>query len=445
MQLKDEDELLDLSLAVAPRNNNGDYKNRRKRMTNNGHGVCLDSQYEGHDEGKIYGLLQMREQMLKLDPMKQGVVEDGKGPHLIHLLLISATAVDENDLGSAIENLCELYQTVSLTGDAVQRVAAYFADVLTARLLNRKSMFYDLLMKDPTPDEEFAAFTEMYKASPYYQFAHFTANQAIIDAFEEEEEHKNRALHVIDFNISYGFQWPSLIQSLSQKANDDNRISLRITGYSRSMEELVETESRLMSFAKGCSNLAFEFQGMLMGSKPITSLRKKKNETIAVNLMFYLHTLTHSSQISETLKSVYSLKPSIVTLVEHEGSRSTRSFISKFMESLHYFAAMFDSLDDCLSPDSTERLIIESNHLGKEIKRIMKYEKGRGSHQRYEKLETWKGRMESEGLLASKQSSRSVIQAKLLLKIRSQYCSPFMFEGGLDSEFWREMKGVHLP
>ncbi|CBI18535.3 unnamed protein product, partial [Vitis vinifera] len=289
----------------------------------------------------------MREQMLKLDHKRKGVVEDGKGLHLIHLLLITATAVDENNVSVAAENLRELYQSVCLNGDSVQRVVAYFADGLAAKLLTRKSPFYDMIMKEPTPEEEFLAHTDLYRVSPYYQFAHFTANQAIIEAFEEEEENNNRALHVVDFDVSYGFQWPSLIQSLAEKATSGNRISLRITGFGRSLDELQETETRLISFSKAFRNLVFEFQGLLRGSK-LTNLRKKKNETVAANLVFHLNTLTSFLKISETLKSVHSLNPSIVILVEQEGSRSPQSFLSRFMESLHYFAAMFDSLDDCL-------------------------------------------------------------------------------------------------
>ncbi|PQM40938.1 scarecrow-like protein 23 [Prunus yedoensis var. nudiflora] len=47
------------------------------------------------------------------------------------------------------------------------------------------------------------------------------------------------------------------------------------------------------------------------------------------------------------------------------------------MESLHYFAAMFDSLDDCLPLESAERLSIEKNHLGKEIKSMLNYDNER--------------------------------------------------------------------
>ncbi|XVF63263.1 hypothetical protein PTKIN_Ptkin09bG0073600 [Pterospermum kingtungense] len=435
MEDSDEEELLNLSLAIVT-DPGGQKSRKRKTMVNN---VCkaLNPSYEGC-EGKIFRLLQVREEMLKFDQKRKGVVEDGKGLHLIHLLLITATSVDENNVNSALDNLTELYQSVSLMGDSVQRVVAYFADGLAARLLTRKSPFYDMIMKEPTPEEEFLAFTCLYRVSPYYQFAHFTANQAIIEAFEKEEEINNRALHVIDFDVSYGFQWPSLIQSLSEKASSGNRISLRLTGYGRSLEELQETEARLVSFAKGFCNLVFEFQGLLRGSNLINP-RKKKNETVAVNLVFHLNTLNNLMRISDTLKTVHSLRPSVVILVEQEGSRSPRSFLSRFMESLHYFAAMFDSLDDCLPLESGERLSIEKNHLGKEIKGMVNCDKDEENNKksctpRYEKMETWKSRMERHGFEGMKLSSKCLIQAKLLLKIRTHYC-PLQCEGDVNGGF----------
>ncbi|KAH6796417.1 hypothetical protein C2S51_037403, partial [Perilla frutescens var. frutescens] len=145
-------------------------------------------------------------------------------------------------------------------------------------------------MKAPTREEEFLAFTSLYKVSPFYQFAHFTANQAILEAFEREGNMNmnmnmnTRALHVVDFDVSYGFQWPSLMQSLSENATPTNRISLKITGFGGSMEELQETESRLVSFATAFHNLVFEFRGLVRGSKNVIKLKRRKNETVAVNL-----------------------------------------------------------------------------------------------------------------------------------------------------------------
>ncbi|XP_065848044.1 GRAS family protein RAM1-like [Euphorbia lathyris] len=415
--IAEEEDLLNLSLAIVTDSGHRDRKRKRMILNSN----C---------DANIFRLLQMREQMLKPDTKRKGIVEDGsKGLHLIHLLLITATAVDENNVSTALQNLTELYQTVSLTGDSVQRVVAYFTDGLATKLLTRKSPFYDMLIQLPTNEEEFLAFTYLYRVSPYYQFAHFTANQAILEAFEKEEDTNNRALHVIDFDVSYGFQWPSLIQSLSDKASSTDRISLRITGFGTSLEQLKETETRLVSFAKGFSNLVFEFYGSLRGeSSTLMNLKKKKkNETVAVNLVFHLNTLNDFFKVSNTLKSVHSINPSIVVLVEQEGSRNTRSFLSRFMESLHYFAAMFDSLDDCLPLESLERLSIEKNHLGKEIKRMLNYE------DEEEKIminkETWKGRMESHGFRGMKMSSKCMIQAKLLLKIRSHHWPDLQFDG----------------
>lgn len=395
---------------------------------------------ESNCEGKILSLLELREIMLKNDVKKKGhhhVVEDGKGLHLIHSLLISATSIDENSMDLAIQNLHELYQNISLVGDSVQRVAAYFADGLLARLLTRKSPFYDMIMKPPTQEEEFLAFTEFYKVSPFYQFAHFTANQAILEAFEKELEYNNGLLHVIDFfDISYGFQWPSLIQSLSGNATTSNRISLKITGYGKTIDELRETETRLVSFAKGFRNLSFEFQGVLSGSR-LSNLTKRKNETLAINLMFHLNSLSTYSKISETLKQVHDLCPSIVTIVEQEGCKIPQTFMPRFMESLHYFAAMFDSLDDCLPIDSIKRLSIEKNHFGKEIKNVLNYDHKEGGNNnsniyssRYEQMETWKGRMESHGFLGIPLSCKNIMQAKLLLKITSYSNSTIQLDGG---------------
>lgn len=423
-----DEEFLSLRLAIINDNNKNIKKRKRRELMN-----FMINTWDLNEscEGKILSLLELREIMLKNDVKKKGVVEDGKGLHLIHSLLISATSIDENSMDLAIENLHELYQNISLVGDSVQRVAAYFADGLIARLLTRKSPFYDMIMKPPTQEEEFLAFTEFYKVSPFYQFAHFTANQAILEAFEKELEYNNGLLHVVDFfDISYGFQWPSLIQSLSENATTSNRISLKITGYGKTIDELRETETRLVSFAKGFRNLSFEFQGVLSGFR-LSNLTKRKNETLAINLIFLLNSLSTYSKISETLKEVHDLCASIVTIVEQEGCKIPQTFMPRFMESLHYFAAMFDSLDDCLPIDSIERLRIEKNHLGKEIKNVLNYDHKEGnSSSRYKQIETWKGRMESHGFLGIPLSCKNIMQAKLLLKIRSHSNSTIQLDGG---------------
>lgn len=418
------DDLLSLSLSIVSHSNHAETKVKRKR-----HDLSNPLIEEGRDQ-KIFQLLQERERMLSIGQRRKGVMQEGKGLHLIHLLLMSATLINENNISSAVNHLLELYRNVSVSGDSGQRVAAYFADGLTARLLTQNSSCYRMVMSKPTPAEEFIAFTHLYRVSPFYQFAHFTANQAIFEAFERQEENNNWALHVIDFDISHGFQWPSLIQSLSDKATASNHtLSFRITGFAKTLEELIETENRLVSFSGSFRNILFEFHGCLKGSE-LVNLKKRENETVAVNLVFHLSSLGDTLKVSDTLGAVHSLNPSIVVLVEREGTRNGSGFISRFMDSLHYYAALFDSLNDCLPLESPERLSIEKNHLGKEIKEAVAWEKDEMSCLRFEMMETWKKRMENRGFSGIRLSSKTTIQAKLLLKMGSYYCP--QFEG--DSE-----------
>ncbi|KAK8965842.1 Protein SCARECROW [Platanthera guangdongensis] len=378
---------------------------------------------EEPNEKNLMLLLQARERMIRLQGScnRHGLGDD-QGFQLVRLLLICATAVDRRDLTSSTDSLRQLYRLASLSGDPIQRVTAYFADGLMAKLMTKNSSFYTTIMADPSPEEEFSAFTALYRASPYYQFAHFTANQAIIEAFSEAEQSNGGCLHVVDFDVSYGLQWPSLIQSLSDKATALKPISLRITGFGRSAEELRDTETRLSSFADGCRNLLFEFEGRLTGEKQ--EIQMKKNATVAVNLVFYLHTLKNYSQICTTLFQIQALNPSIVALVEKEGNGGCApgGFLSRFMESLHYFAAMFDSLDDCLHSKNRERLRIEKNHLGREIRSDVVFDGESEKGFRYQRLDAWKTAMERNGFKGVGMSSMSVIQAKLLLKIKS-HCS----------------------
>ncbi|KAJ7953809.1 Transcription factor GRAS [Quillaja saponaria] len=510
----EQEEFLSLSLAITTTDAAAVTASTSEKRSNN-KGKNPKDPYELVEEvnieEKVFSFLQMREQILRqggsssvsLFEAEQDGTNDERRHRLIHLLLNTATAVEDNDVGSALEKLNELYKSVSLTGDSVQRLVAYFADGLTVRILinltsnlskslSQILLYAEKILKEsPTREEEFLAFTYLYRVSPYYQFAHFTANQAIIEAFDGEQETNNGvgALHVIDFDVSYGFQWPSLIQSLSEKASSSSSsrtgmVSLRITGFGRSIEELQETESRLVSFSSGFHNLVFEFQGFLRGSNInylnlVNLMRKRKNETLAVNLVFHLSTLSNFLKISDTLRFVHSLNPSIVLLVEQEGifpstntttTSSRRSSCFSLMESVQYFEAIFDSLDDCLPRESTERLSIEKNFLGKQIKSMVNFYGDRNemdqdyldggvnvmmeSHycntpKRYESMETWKTRMLCHGFVGTEMSSKSMIQAKLLLKIRSSthYCPELQFDhdqesgGGRGFRVWERDEG----
>lgn len=410
-------------------------------------------------------LLQTRERMMaRLEQGDPRVVvasdgDDGSSSiRLMHLLLSSAAAGEAGDAHAAAAALHEVYRLASSRGgDPSQRVAAYFADALasTSRLLRSPAA----AASTPRITEQFLAYTMFYQASPLYQLAHFTANQAIVEAFEAGG---TRRLHVVDFDAAYGFQWPSLIQSLSDAAaattsastssscdGDESGVSLRITGLGSSADELRQTEARLTRFASGCPNVRFEFEGIVNRGDHDGTIKIKTDQhaTVVVNLVFPSST-RNSRECSTLLARVRSLNPSLVFLVEkHEGSGlginaatsrdQASSLLPRFAASLRYFAAVFDSLHECLPADSAERIAIERDHLGKEISSAiassLDHQRGRGV--------TWKEVMEGAGFEAVKLSSRTVSQAKLLLKMKSGAGGFRVIEGDggkAMSLWWRE-------
>uniref|UniRef100_A0A0E0KQT5 Uncharacterized protein n=1 Tax=Oryza punctata TaxID=4537 RepID=A0A0E0KQT5_ORYPU len=249
--------------------------------------------------------------------------------------------------------------------------------------------------------------------------------------------------------------WPSLIQSLSDTAaaatssssHDDDgsgscgdgQVSLRITGFGASADELRETEARLRRFAAGCPNLRFEFEGILNnGSNSRHDCIKIDDDaTVVVNLVFPATTNSREAWAATAMAYIHSLNPSMVFLIEkndgggyltgdNDATGRSASLLPRFAANLQYFAAVFDSLHECLPVDSAERLAIERNHLGREIRdavasldhrRRRRRHGGGGDHAAASW--NWKAAMEGAGFDGVKLSSRTVSQAKLLLKMKS--------------------------
>ncbi|CAO2035056.1 unnamed protein product [Urochloa humidicola] len=454
---------LTLSLAINGGTGTGTSKKRKVRDSV----IVIDDVIsDGGDRCRVMRLLQARERMMaRLELEDQRVAPDdddasggGSGLRLMHLLLSSVASAEAGDVHAATAALHEVYRRASFGGgDPAPRVAAHFADALASRLLRSSPVV--AASPRPMQDQQFLAYTLFYQASPLYQFAHFAANQAIVEAFERDGR---RRLHVIDFDVSYGFQWPSLIQSLSAAAaastsggDGGEPVSLRITGVGTSNDELRQTGARLTRFAAGCPNVMFEFDAVVTGpgsSSHHERIIVKDNDggdddaTVVVNLAFpaaTAHSLPASAREAfvSTLARIRGLNPSLVFLVERgsggmsssgatsRGGRRSSLLLPPFTASLRYFAAVFDSLHECLPADSAERLAIERNYLGVEIAdavvSLLDHRSHGGSDDHRILAEparsswSWKEMMEGAGFEGVAMSSRTVSQAKLLLKMKS--------------------------
>ncbi|XP_076904142.1 GRAS family protein RAM1-like [Bidens hawaiensis] len=342
--------------------------------------------------------------------------EHDNGLQLVHLLLACAEAVAKDDFMSARKYLHHLNRVVSPLGDSMQRVASCFTEALTARLAAT------LATKPPSSAPKFTPFPPnameilkiyqiLYQACPYIKFAHFTANQAIFEEYEVEER-----VHIIDLDILQGYQWPAFMQALA--ARPSGPPFLRITGIGSSLECIKET-GRCLSELAYSLNVPFEFHAV---SEQLEDLEphmfnRRVGEALAVNSVNRLQRVP-AHCLGNLLAMIRDQAPKIVTIVEQEASHNGPYFLGRFLEALHYYSAIFDSLDATFPADSPQRAKVEQYIFAPEIRNIVACE-GAERVMRHERLEKWRKIMEGKGFQGVPLSENAVTQSKILLSLYS--------------------------
>ncbi|MQM16194.1 hypothetical protein Taro_049148 [Colocasia esculenta] len=339
--------------------------------------------------------------------------QDG-GLQIVHLLLACAEAVAKDDHMSARRHLHHLNRVVSPLGDSMQRVAAFFTDALAARLAGAASRDR-ASPSSPPPFPSLAAHTIdvlkiyqiLYQACPYIKFAHFTANQAIFEAFESEER-----VHIVDLDILQGYQWPDLMQALA--ARPGGPPFLRFTGVGSPLHAVQETGRHLAELAHSL-RIPFEFHpvGERLEDLQPHMLQRRVGEALAVNSVCRLHRVA-GAQLGALLGMIRDQAPSVFTVVEQEASHNGPYFLGRFLEALHYYSAIFDSLDATFPADSEERSKVETYVFGREIRNIVAYE-GEERVDRHEKLDKWKRVMEGKGFKGVPLSAHAMALSEMLL------------------------------
>ncbi|XP_006357876.1 scarecrow-like protein 23 [Solanum tuberosum] len=335
---------------------------------------------------------------------------DSIGLRLLGLLLQCAEFVAMENLDEAANLLPEIAELSSPFGSSAERVAAYFAESLSARIISSHLRFYSPLnLKSLTLTHSQKLFTALQSyntISPLIKFSHYTANQAIYQALEGEDH-----VHVIDLDIMQGLQWPGLFQILSSRSRKLR--SIKITGVGSSMELLESTGRRLTEFANSFG-LPFEFQpfeGKIGHITDLNQLGVKIGETTVVNWMHHcLYDITGSDL--GTFRLLTLLRPKLITLVEQDLSHGG-NFLGRFVEALHYYSALFDALGDGLSEESVERHTVEQQLFSSEIRNIVAV--GGPKRTGEVPVERWGVEMKRIGFLPVSLSGTPAAQASLLL------------------------------
>lgn len=349
---------------------------------------------------------------------------------LKQVLIACAKAVSDNDLLMAHWLMDQLRQLVSVSGEPIQRLAAYMLEGLVARLASSGSSIYKALRcREPASSELLSYMHILYEVCPYFKFGYMSANGAIAEAMKDE----NR-VHIIDFQIAQGSQWITLIQAFAARPGGPPHI--RITGIDDSTSAYARggglgiVGKRLSKLAKQF-NVPFEFHGAEMSGCEVQlkDLGVRPGEALAVNFAFMLHHMPDESVSTENhrdrlLRLVKSLFPKVVTLVEQESNTNTAAFFLRFLETLNYYTAMFESIDVTLPREHKERINVEQHCLARDVVNIIACE-GAERVERHELLGKWRSRFTMAGFT---QYPLSTLVNATIKKLLQSYSEKYRLE-----------------
>lgn len=349
---------------------------------------------------------------------------------LKELLCACANAIYNNDMHMADCLMTQLRQMVSVSGEPMQRLGAYMLEGLVAKLASSGSSIYKALRcKEPASAELLSYMHILYEICPYFKFGFMSANGAIAEAMKEESR-----IHIIDFQITQGTQWLTLIHALS--ARPGGPPSIRITGiddptsvYARG-GGLEIVGQRLRKVAEACK-VPFEFHAAAISGTEVQleNLGIRPGEAIAVNFAIVLHHMPDESVGTQNhrdrlLRLAKSLSPKVVTLVEQEANTNTAPFVPRFIETMNYYLAIFESIDVSLPREHKERINVEQHCLAREIVNIIACE-GHERVERHELLGKWRSRFTMAGFTPCPLSSYVNTTIKTLLQ---SYCDKYTLE-----------------
>ncbi|WOL03676.1 hypothetical protein Cni_G12396 [Canna indica] len=326
----------------------------------------------------------------------------GDAMRLVQLLISCAEAVACRDRAQASALLAELKANALVLGSSFQRVASCFVQGLSDRLalvqpLGAVGIVGPATVPSLAFDKKAEALSLAYEQCPYLQFGHFVANTSILEALEGES-----LVHVVDLGMTqglpHGHQWRKLLDSLAARGSPPPR-RLRITGVGPRVEHLQGIGDELKSYA---ADLGIRLEFFVLESNlenlRIDDFQLEDGEVLVVNSILQLHCVVKESRgaLNSVLQMIHELSPAVLVLVEQDSSHNGPFFLGRFMEALHYYSAIFDSLDAMLPKYDTKRAKVEQFHFAEEIKNIVSCE-GPARVERHERVDQWRRRMSRAG------------------------------------------------
>ncbi|KAM7527762.1 hypothetical protein LguiB_031172 [Lonicera macranthoides] len=313
---------------------------------------------------------------------------------LTSLLTQCAQAISTSDIITADGLLKQIREYSWPHGDGTERLAHYFANAIEARLAGTGTALYSAFVtRRIMAKDVLKAYQAYVGACPFHKMSNIFANKSI-----GRLARKATRLHVIDFGILYGFQWPCLIQGLSLRPGGPPK--LRITGIDfpqpgfRPAERVEDTGRRLADYCKRF-NVPFEYNAIAKKWESIRledlKIDRDGNEVLVVNSLYRLRNVTdeiveaHSPR-DVVLNLIKRINPDMFMHGVVNGSYSAPFFVTRFREALFHFSTLFDMFEATMAREDMERMVHEQEVFARDAMNVIACEGGA----RIERPETYR-------------------------------------------------------
>ncbi|KAJ0042604.1 hypothetical protein Pint_18964 [Pistacia integerrima] len=362
-------------------------------------------------------------------PQESTVKPEERGIRLIQLLLTCAKHASSGNLHRADECLRQISPLSSMTGDSMQRLAARFASALAIRLVKRWPGLYKALNHHQQPKQEQDQTRTLFsKAFPYLGFAYATITRTLHQLMTTE-----RVIHIIDLGSCDPRFWVPLIRSCS--IFPDGPPHLRVTCVNNNKHALDKLGPKLVKEAEAL-DMPFQFHPIIVNLRELTIdiLKVRSGEALTLISILNLHVLLAEDdrvdahfgakkndsvkdckQMGQFLAMVRSMSPKLFFLVEQEADHNLNRLVDRFVEGLHYYSAIFDSIDVTFGSNASEERLIIEEMFGREIENMVAHE-GLEREERHERYGKWMVRFGGSGFKPVHLWCNPVEDAKQMVK-----------------------------
>lgn len=308
------------------------------------------------------------------------------------LLTQCAQAMASYDSRTANELLMRIREHSTPHGDGTERLAHYLANALEARLSGTGTALYTAYAPSRISAANILkAYKAFITACPFKLLSNMFANKYIRKVIAGAPK-----IHIIDFGILYGFQWPCLIQGLSMRAGGPPE--LRITGIDlpqsgfKPAGRVEETGRRLEKYCKRF-NVPFVFKAIAKKWESITleDLEIQRDEVLVVNSLYRLgnipdETVVPNSPRDAVLNLIRRIRPDLFIHGALNGTFNTPFFVTRFREALFHFSSLFDMFEATMPHEDEDRKLFEEEVYARDAMNVIACE----GTERVERPETYK-------------------------------------------------------